>query len=236
MVLLRAVGAFEYAGGTEEFCLKSGLRYKAMTEIRKLRKQLTSEVNLLVSEGQEVPLNPYMEPPSDGHATLLRQIILSGLPDRVGRKILESELKEGEDPKVYKHAYRYKDSKYPCLVPLALYSVVLNLFFHSRRCGQLEDPVFLHPSSVLHSAKPDWIVYQEIFESNGKMYLRGVTAIDPEWLPVFCKTLCKLETPLPEPAPYYNEEKGTAYCSVHATYGKQGKLLDKGLVLTRHTG
>lgn len=58
MVLLRAVGAFEYSGGTPEFCLKTGLRFKAMNEIRKLRKQLTSEVNLMVSEGEEVPLNP----------------------------------------------------------------------------------------------------------------------------------------------------------------------------------
>lgn len=47
-----------------------------------------------------------MEPPTEEQAVLLRQIILSGLPDRVGRKILESELREGEDPKVYRHAYR----------------------------------------------------------------------------------------------------------------------------------
>jgi ATP-dependent RNA helicase DHX37/DHR1 len=106
MVILRAVGAFEYAGGTSEFCLKTGLRFKAMQEIRKLRRQLTSEVNLLVSQGQEVPLNPYMEPPTAEQTVFLRQILLSGLPDRVGRKILDSELKEGQDPKVYRHAYR----------------------------------------------------------------------------------------------------------------------------------
>lgn len=107
MVLIRAVAAFEHSGGTPEFCLSSGLRFKAMSEIRKLRRQLTSEVNLMVSDkGQEVPLNPHMSPPTEVQALLLRQIILSGLPDRVGRKILESELKEGQDPKVYRHAYR----------------------------------------------------------------------------------------------------------------------------------
>lgn len=42
MVLLRAVGACEYAGCTEEFCRKNGLRNKAMIEIRKLRQQLTN--------------------------------------------------------------------------------------------------------------------------------------------------------------------------------------------------
>ena len=42
MVLLRAVGACEYAGCTQEFCRKNGLRYKAMLEVRKLRQQLTN--------------------------------------------------------------------------------------------------------------------------------------------------------------------------------------------------
>lgn len=107
-VILRAVGAFEYEGGSEQFCQKSGLRFKAMKEIRKLRKQLTSEVNLIVQPGdQELPLNPRMKPPTDEEATLLRQILLSGLPDRIARRVEENELKEDEDKKKFKHAYRY---------------------------------------------------------------------------------------------------------------------------------
>jgi len=47
MVLIRAVGAAEYGGGTQEFCDRYALRYKAMTEIRKLRRQLTNEVNMV---------------------------------------------------------------------------------------------------------------------------------------------------------------------------------------------
>ena len=42
MVLLRAVGACEYAGCTQDFCRKNGLRRKAMLEVRKLRQQLTN--------------------------------------------------------------------------------------------------------------------------------------------------------------------------------------------------
>ena len=41
MVILRAVGACEFAGCTEKFCRENGLRYKAMVEIRKLRAQLS---------------------------------------------------------------------------------------------------------------------------------------------------------------------------------------------------
>lgn len=47
MVLIRAVGAAEYGGGTQEFCDRYALRFKAMTEIRKLRRQLTNEVNVV---------------------------------------------------------------------------------------------------------------------------------------------------------------------------------------------
>lgn len=42
MVLLRAVGACEYSGCSEEFCRRNRLRLKAMVEIRKLRQQLTN--------------------------------------------------------------------------------------------------------------------------------------------------------------------------------------------------
>lgn len=42
MVLLKAVGACEYSGCSEEFCRRSRLRFKAMVEIRKLRQQLTN--------------------------------------------------------------------------------------------------------------------------------------------------------------------------------------------------
>ena len=42
MVLLKAIGACEFAGCTSEFCRTHGLRLKAMKEIRKLRSQLTN--------------------------------------------------------------------------------------------------------------------------------------------------------------------------------------------------
>ena len=42
MVLLKAIGACEFAGCTSEFCRAHGLRLKAMKEIRKLRSQLTN--------------------------------------------------------------------------------------------------------------------------------------------------------------------------------------------------
>lgn len=50
-------------------------------------------------------------------------------------------------------------------------------------------------------------VYQEIYETN-KIYMRGVTAIEAEWLPTYVPALCNLSEPLSDPPPYYNEETG----------------------------
>ena len=85
MVLLRAVGASEYAGCTGKFCSENGLRHKGMVEIRKLRAQLTNSVNLVNADARVV-LNPRMSPPSAVQCKALRQICLSGLGDHVARK------------------------------------------------------------------------------------------------------------------------------------------------------
>jgi len=42
-VLLRAVAAFELEGCTPEFCTSTGIRFKAMSEILKLRHQLANK-------------------------------------------------------------------------------------------------------------------------------------------------------------------------------------------------
>lgn len=67
MVLLKAVGAAEYAnshGKLEKFCNNNGLRHKAVVEIRKLRVQLTNEIKSNVPEA-EIVVDPKLEPPTD---------------------------------------------------------------------------------------------------------------------------------------------------------------------------
>lgn len=78
MVLLRAVGAAEYAavkGDLLNFCNNNGLRHKAIVEIRKLRVQLTNEVNLNATD-LNLSVDPNLAPPSDVQAKLLRQVCL----------------------------------------------------------------------------------------------------------------------------------------------------------------
>ena len=75
MVLLSAVYCTEYNGCTREFCDRHGLRFKAMQEIRKLRRQLAIELS---SSNFKVILDPKAQAPNDEEAFLLRQILLAG--------------------------------------------------------------------------------------------------------------------------------------------------------------
>lgn len=204
MVLLRAVGASEFAGyqgKITEFCQENGLRPKAISEIRKLRKQLTNEINLNIHD-LNLSVDPKMEPPTDIQAKLLRQILLSGMGDQIARRIPDDELKDKQDKIKFKYAYN---------------------------CPEMEEPVFMHSSSVLKKKQPDWIIYQEVYEiQNGdstKMFVRGISAIEPEWLPKYVPKLCNMGPPLSEPAPRFNQSNGKMYCHVAATFGKSGWVL-----------
>lgn len=196
MVLLRAVGAAEYSGDIEAFCSTNGIRSKALREVRKLRVQLTNETNLILPSGTKpIVVDPKMPPPSDLQAKLLRQILMAGLPDHVARKISPNEIKETEDRRKFKYAYR---------------------------CPEMEDPVFLNPSSILRYTNPEWIVYQDIYEHDDKIYLRGITAIDPEWLPVFSPSQCTFSAPLELPSPRYDSEQNRIVCHMNVTFGRSG--------------
>ncbi|KAM3963953.1 putative ATP-dependent RNA helicase kurz [Aphomia sociella] len=200
-VLLRAVGAAEFAsikGEEELFCAKYGLREKAIKEIRKLRKQLTSEVILSVAD-VDLTFDPELKPPDDNQARLMRQLVLCGLGDQVGRKVALDEVKEGQDKRKFKYAYH---------------------------CGELEEPVHLHSDSILRQVIPEWVVYQELYETGAeerrKMVMKNVTAIEPEWLPAYVPQLCNLGEPLSEPEPRYDENSGCVKCHFKGTFGKAG--------------
>ncbi len=86
MVMLRAVGAAEFSGCSPKFCQSSGLRHKAMVEVRKLRVQLTNAVNG-VSPDAQLYVDPKMKPPSPSQTNILRQIILSCFGENVARRM-----------------------------------------------------------------------------------------------------------------------------------------------------
>lgn len=200
MVLLRAVGAAEYANfsgqNLQTFCEQHGLRHKAVVEIRKLRIQLTNEIKTNIPDA-DVVVDPKLEPPTGVQSKLLRQLLLAGMGDQVARKIDPEDFKDANDKAKYKYAYK---------------------------ANNMEDPVFMHQSSILKRALPAFVVYQEIYETN-KMYMRGLTAIEPEWLVSYVPGLCNLSAPLLEPEPRFDALSGVVKCTVTGTFGSQGWAL-----------
>ena len=182
MVLLQACISAESQGYCQDWCARSGLRVKAMQEIRRLRRQLAQEVSKILP-GEQETLQLGMKPPDQTQARLLQQLLLAGSPFMVARKISEEE--EKSDPR-HKGGYR---------------------------TGAMEQMVFIHSSSVLKQAAPDWVVYQDLFETRDKIVMRGVTAISASWLPLFCPSQVRLGEPLTEPGPSYSLQDLTVRAS-----------------------
>lgn len=220
MVLLKSIGAAEYAGfkgNLSTFCENNGLRLKAVTEIRKIRVQLTNEINLNLP-GVDLCVDPQMLPPTDEQARFLRQILLAGMGDRVAHKVSLDNITDKEERRKLKYAYN---------------------------CLDMEQPAIMHSLSVLRQKLPEWIIYQEAYEikstpnsigdetatpisgdsSTSKVFLRGITAIEPEWLFLYVPTLCNIKNIREDVEPRYNPEDGRIYCYVDATFGKAAWVL-----------
>ncbi|XP_053135616.1 probable ATP-dependent RNA helicase DHX37 isoform X2 [Hemicordylus capensis] len=85
----------------------------------------------------------------------------------------------------------------------------------------LDDPVFIHPSSVLFRQLPEFVVYQEIVETT-KMYLKVVSVIEPEWIPLLVPPYCHFEKPLENPPPSYCPETGHIRCHRPSVFYRVG--------------
>ncbi|XP_068461208.1 probable ATP-dependent RNA helicase DHX37 [Clinocottus analis] len=81
----------------------------------------------------------------------------------------------------------------------------------------LDDPVFIHPSSALFKTLPPFVVYQEILETT-KMYMRGVSAVEAEWIPELLPQYCHLGAPLESPPPRFCPASGTVRCHRASTF------------------
>nr|XP_006823126.1 PREDICTED: probable ATP-dependent RNA helicase DHX37-like [Saccoglossus kowalevskii] len=85
----------------------------------------------------------------------------------------------------------------------------------------LEDLIYIHPESVLFRQLPEYVIYQEVIET-GKLYMRGITAIEPDWLPRLLPHMCVLSRPLEEPPVVYHAKTGTVHCYMTSTFGRGG--------------
>ncbi len=127
-----------------------------MVEIKKLRRQLTNEVNLLLPRLQ-LELQ-HLEPPNDETCLLLRQIILSGMVNQVARKVTilyRCIACRNCERRMFLQVAQVAGQGTPKELALAY------------ECDDIEDPVHLHGKGLFavrskREKLPEWVVYQEV--------------------------------------------------------------------------
>ncbi|KAJ8285627.1 hypothetical protein GJAV_G00029040 [Gymnothorax javanicus] len=85
----------------------------------------------------------------------------------------------------------------------------------------LDEPVFIHPSSVLFKTLPEFVVYQEVMETS-KMYMRVVSAVEHDWIPQLLPMYCHFGKPLETPAPRFCPDSGRVKCHRESTFFRVG--------------
>lgn len=85
----------------------------------------------------------------------------------------------------------------------------------------MDEPVFIHPTSALFKSLPDYIVYQEIMETS-KMYMKGVSAVEVQWIPQLLPQYCHFGSPLDSPPPWFCPSTGTVRCQQPSTFFRVG--------------
>ncbi|KAI9465501.1 P-loop containing nucleoside triphosphate hydrolase protein [Lactarius psammicola] len=173
--ILSVVGAYEYAGGGQSFCEQHFVRLKAMEEVHKLRAQISNIVRTNFAD-TDAGFTPKLSPPQDIQLRVLRQLLTSSFIDQVAVR------KELVDKNSATGAQRTTAKGVPY-----------------RALGISED-VYIHPSSVLAMASPpDFVVYHEVVRTS-RIWLKGLTLVNPAWLLALGKTLCTFSKPFKDKA------------------------------------
>tara|TARA_B110000208_G_scaffold113320_1_gene139471 strand:- start:827 stop:4603 length:3777 start_codon:yes stop_codon:yes gene_type:complete len=238
---LRVVGAFDFEGARQrgygsqgrvrKWCKEHMVRYKTLREMQSLRLQLRRVVESASGSGSRSAASAALSvPPSAAQELLLQKIAVSGMLDRVARRVRTTEARG-------QAGYRACD-------------------------GNILTPMFIHRRSAAHPAHrgtgrtkfadfPEWVAYLELIQAKampgstepGRVYMRGVTVVDPTWLGALAlgTPLCHGVAPhdvhrgvvvstsescvLEVPPPRYDAELDAVRGFATAAYGDHGWLL-----------
>eukprot|EP00039_Didymoeca_costata_P000667 m.46738 g.46738 ORF g.46738 m.46738 type:complete len:1156 (+) comp10401_c0_seq1:96-3563(+) len=190
--LLSAVGecdqvASQRGSDLEGFCASKALRYKAVLEVQKLRKQLHSRNDIEFEESDDTKSLQVLSPPTQKQLSQIRQIVLAAFGDHVARI--------SPDPEFAK------------------------LGLVSYTCEASNEPVFIHPDSVLLRQKPDVVVYHELVQGKKQVYMKGVNTVSWDWIPTIVPVLCDFSKPMENPSPRYDPNADEIYCHITGSFG-----------------
>ncbi|PWN31763.1 P-loop containing nucleoside triphosphate hydrolase protein [Meira miltonrushii] len=208
--LLSAVGAYEHAGGTSEFCRTNFLVPKTMEEIHKLRSQIATlvQANAAITMDLSALRSPKLDPPTQKQLNVLRQFLTAAFIDQIAvradlspegaARVPMLQQEGGQGDQTISHQF-YKQSKQGAKMQSTRNVAYLAAGIPSEAC-------FIHKSSVLfHQSPPEWIIFSHIvrgqakgdtLERKGRNWLKGVTVINPNWVYKLGSSLCSLSKPI----------------------------------------
>jgi ATP-dependent RNA helicase DHX37/DHR1 len=210
---LRVLGAFDHVAADQQvaFCAQNFLIHKSMLEAQELRYQLCRILSLkfpaLSAASRAALATPRLMPPSTAQERLLCQLVAAGLIDRVARKWpqdLTIVMPDGTEFSGGGGAYQV---------------------------GSVVEPVYLHPSSGLFAVanQPEYCTYVELLRTTKRTYIKGVTAVRPEWLPNLAPAQCS-DTLLDQPPPRYDAETDALKVWVETVFGAHRWVLPRRAV------
>ena len=89
----------------------------------------------------------------------------------------------------------------------------------SYTCGVVEEPVFIHPQSVLYRQPPRHVVFHQLIRGRKRLYMREVTAVQAQWLARLVPGLCDFGAPADDPPPFYCPTRDQVRCCIGGTFG-----------------
>jgi ATP-dependent RNA helicase DHX37/DHR1 len=214
--LLWAIGAYEAAGATDEFCEGFFLRAKQMKDIRKLRIQITNIVNDQLS-GIVAPVkfSKDLIPPSKEQIRALKQTVTAAFLDHLAIRssFLDPEVSHARSKNILRVGY----------TPL--------IFPTSQNSTSEKREVYIHPSSALAklAVPPDYVVYSDIRESQdgSRLRLLPLTTVSAKEIEPLAKgtPLIQYSKPLNYPPPRFFSENGVMKKEIYVVprFGIQGR-------------
>lgn len=175
--------------------------------------------------------------PTPEQEVALTQIVLSGLCDKVARRMddvtkanLIKNYKPGMFEMVPYNVLKAEREKRKLEAAGKQYSetaetepmLTMRDLEGAYEVINTKEPVFLHPDSVVAKQVPEFVVFTEMTRQCGRRkrtLISSLTVIKPEWLPKLAAPLCSFSAPLEDPMPIYDEHLDQLVAFVKAAYG-----------------
>ncbi|KAI0491083.1 DEAH-box RNA helicase [Xylaria cf. heliscus] len=165
--LLQAVGEFAHSP-SERWCTSRFVRFKALQETQKLRKQITTLLQKDIPAFTNLTFQERLDRPSAKQVTALKQMVAAGFIDQVA---IRGDLVP-VPPEMHRKPRRAIDVPYLPLQPLQTSGSTMG-----NDDGLVDKAVFIHPSSNLaHNSPqelPEYIIYSSLQRSSASGPIDG---------------------------------------------------------------